>query len=384
MNNNEKYMDKFEGGIIGSAVGDAFGYPLMKLTFEEICQTFEKKGAMELAVSRKTGTALLTEATQMSLFTADGILWAQNEHVSDENAAVANYVFYSYQLWLYMQTKTIASREYEWLFDKSKNPNMSSLLKSKGLGRVRRLNDVNINALLDADNNNYGTLNKRVNENTDAGAVKRVVPVGLFYGQTPDMAFRMGCDIGAVTHSHPDGYLPCGVYAAIVAQLIGDKPIDEAVNDAMVILASYPENDNTYQMLQSAVDLAGDEDIDPQEGIPELGDGFSAVSCLAIAVYSALLHQSNYKYAIELATNHDGDSAACGAITGGILGAWYGLKKLPKDWTKKVQYRSLLETVADVLYENSTYSRAAYLGDDDPDGAEDDEEDNEDDGGDDE
>lgn len=383
MNNNEKYMDKFEGGIIGSAVGDAFGYPLMKLTFEEICQTFEKKGAMELAVSRKTGTALLTEATQMSLFTADGILWAQNEHVSDENAAVANYVFYSYQLWLYMQTKTIASREYEWLFDKSKNPNMSSLLKSKGLGRVRRLNDVNINALLDADNNNYGTLNKRVNENTDAGAVKRVVPVGLFYGQTPDMAFRMGCDIGAVTHSHPDGYLPCGVYAAIVAQLIGDKPIDEAVNDAMVILASYPENDNTYQMLQSAVDLAGDEDIDPQEGIPELGDGFSAVSCLAIAVYSALLHQSNYKYAIELATNHDGDSAACGAITGGILGAWYGLKKLPKDWTKKVQYRSLLETVADVLYENSSYSRAAYLGDDDPDGVEDDEDD-EDDGGDDE
>lgn len=383
MNNNEKYMDKFEGGIIGSAVGDAFGYPLMKLTFEEICETFEKKGAMELAVSRKTGTALLTEATQMSLFTADGILWAQNEHVSDENAAVANYVFYSYQLWLYMQTKTIASREYEWLFDKSKNPNMSSLLKSKGLGRVRRLNEVNINALLDADNNNYGTLNKRVNENTDAGAVKRIVPVGLFYGQTPDMAFRMGCDIGAITHSHPDGYLPCGVYAAIVAQLIGDKPIDEAVNDAMIILASYPENDNTYQMLQNAVDLAGDEDIDPQEGLPELGDGFSAISCLAIAVYSALIHQSNYKYAIELATNHDGDSAACGAITGGILGAWYGLKKLPKNWTRRVQYRSLLETVADVLYENSSYSRAAYLGDDDL-GVDEDDDDDEDDGGDDE
>lgn len=378
MNNNEKYMDKFEGGIIGSAVGDAFGYPLMKLSFEEICETFEKRGAMELAVSRKTGTALLTEATQMSLFTADGILWAQNEHVSDENAAVANYVFYSYQLWLYMQTKTIASREYEWLFDKSKNPNMSSLLKSKGLGRARRLNDVNINALLDADNNNYGTLNKRVNENVDAGAVKRVVPVGLFYGQTPDMAFRMGCDIGAVTHSHPDGYLPCGVYAAIVAQLIGDKPIDEAVNDAMLLLASYPENDNTYQMLQNAVDLAGDEDVDPQEGIDELGDGFSAISCLAIAVYSALLHQTSYKFAIELAANHNGDSAACGAIVGGILGAWYGLKKLPKQWTRKLQYRSLLETVADVLYENSSYSRAAYLGDDKPD--DEDEEDDEDDG----
>ena len=45
-------MDKFEGAIMGSAIGDAFGYPLMKLSFDEICGTFEKKGAMELAVNR--------------------------------------------------------------------------------------------------------------------------------------------------------------------------------------------------------------------------------------------------------------------------------------------------------------------------------------------
>ncbi|MCM1055664.1 MAG: ADP-ribosylglycohydrolase family protein [Bacteroides sp.] len=377
MNKSEKYMDKFEGAVIGSAIGDAFGYPLMKLSFEEICETFEKKGAMELAVSRKTKTALLTEATQMSLFTADGILWAHNERVSDENAAVANYVFYSYQMWLYMQTKTIAGAEYEWLFDKKRNPNLSSLLKSKGLGRSRRLNDVNVDALLEAKNNNFGTLNKKVNENKDAGAVKRVVTAGLFYGQSPDMAFRMGCDIGAITHSHPDGYLPCGVYAAVVAELMTDKSVEEAVNNAMALLAAYPENENTYNMLQTAIDLAGNEDIDPQEGIGELGDGLSAVSCLAIAVYSAIVHQTNFKFAIELAANHDGDSAACGAITGGILGVWYGLKKLPKPWIKKMQYLNLMETVSDVLFENSSYARAAYTGDDDDD--DDDAEDEEDD-----
>lgn len=364
MNKSEKYMDKFEGAIMGSAVGDAFGYPLMRMDFEEICGTFEKKGAMELAVSRKTKTALFTEATQMSLFTADGILWARNEHVADENTAVANYVFYSYQMWLYMQTRTIAGPEYEWLFNKKQNPNLSSLLKSKGLGRSRRLNDTNIDALLEAKNNNYGTLSKKVNDNKDAGAVKRVVAAGLFYGQSPDMAFRIGCDIGAITHSHPDGYLPCGVYAAIVAELMTDKPMDEAINNAMALLAAYPDNENTYNLLQSAIDLASNEDIDPQEGVSELGDGFSAVSCLAIAVYSAIVHQTNYRFAIELSANHDGDSAACGAITGGILGVWYGRKKLPKQWIKKIQYLNLLETVADVLFENSSYSRAAYTGDD--------------------
>ncbi len=352
------FMDKFEGSIIGSALGDAFGYPLMKLSFEEICSTFEKQGARELAVSRKTGTALFTEATQMALFTADGILWANNEHVAYENASVARYVFYSYQLWLYMQTKTIADREYEWLFDKTKNPNLSSLLKSKGLGKERRLNDANIDALLDVKGGAFGTLSKRVNDNKDNGAVKRIAPVGLFYGQNPDMAFRMACDIGAITHSHPDGYLPCGVYAAIVAGALTDMPIDDAVNEAMALLASYPDNQNTYSALQKAVDLANDEDVNPCEGIDELGDGCSAVSALAIAVFSSILHQTSFKNAVALSANHDGDSAACGAITGGILGAWYGLRKLPKDWGKKVQYRNLLETVADVLYESSAYAES--------------------------
>lgn len=349
-------MDKFEGAIIGCALGDAFGYPLMGLSFDEICGTFEKCGARELAVSRKTKTALFTEATQMTLFTADGILWANNEHSAYENASVATYVFYSYQLWLYMQTKTIADREYEWLFDKAKNPNMSSLLKSKGLGKDRRLNDVNIDALLDVKGKAFGTLSKKLNDNTDCGAVKRVAPAGLFYGQNSDMAFRMACDIGAITHSHPDGYLPCGVYAAIVAELLGDKPLDDAVNEAMALLASYPDNQNTYNALQKAVDLANDEDTAPLEGLEELGDGLSAISALAIAVYSAILHQTGFKNAVALAANHDGDSAACASITGGILGAWYGLKRLPKDWGRKVQYRTLLETVADVLYQGSGFA----------------------------
>ena len=347
------FMDKFEGGLIGSAVGDAFGYPLMALTFPEICRRFEKAGALELAVSRKTGTALFTEATQMALFTADGIIWAQNEHVAYENGAVANYVFYSYQLWLYMQTRAIAGSEYEWLFNKEQNPNMSSLLRSKGLGKKRRLKDTNIDALFEARNGMFGTLSRKVNTNDDAGAVKRVAPVGLFYGENPDMAFRIGCDVGAVTHSAADGYLPCGVYTAILAELLQGKDVDDAVSEAMVLLTTYPEHENIYTALQKAVDLANDEDVDPREGLDELGDGISAVSCLAIAVYSAILHQSNFKYAIALAANHNGDSSACAAITGGILGTWYGLKKLPKDWTKKVQYRNLLETVADVLYDNS-------------------------------
>ncbi len=348
--------DRFMGAMYGSAIGDAFGYPLRDLSYEEICARFEKIGALELAVSEKTETALFTDATQMALFTVDGIIWADIYDKAYENAAVASYVFYSYQLWLYTQTKTVAGQEYAWLFDKKENPNLSSLLRVKGLTRKRYNRDTNINALLDAHSNKFGRLNAPVNTNSDNGAVKRVTPVGLFYAQDEEMAFRMACDIGAITHSSPDGYLPCGVYAATIACLVNGKSIVQSVERALEILEDYKGHERTYNEVKDALDKAVKKEDDPQLTVKEIGQGIEAVEALAIAVYAAVLHEKRYKFAIQLAANHDGDSAACACLTGGLLGASGGFKAIPKSWYKKLQYKNLIETLTDALYENSLVS----------------------------
>lgn len=348
--------DRFEGAMVGSAIGDAFGYPLQEMTYDEICERFEDIGAMELAVSGKTGTALFTDATQLSLFTADGILWAsENDKAYDE--ICTSYVFYSYQLWLYMQTKTVAGKEYSWLFERPKKE-MSQLLRVKGLTKKRFMHDTNVKALLAAHNDNFGRLSSPVNENFDNCALKRVTSVGLFYGEDPEMAFRMGCDFGAITHSHPDGYLPCGVYAAVLSGLVNGKEPEEAIESALDILCGYDGHERCYNAVKNAVAMANSDEVDPQEGVQRLGLGVDAIEALAIAMFSFVLHQGSFRFAIELAANHDGDSAACAAVTGGLMGAYYGERELPKPWLKKLQHRALIETYADRLYEASSYAAA--------------------------
>ena len=343
--------ERFKGAMLGSAIGDAFGYPLTKLTYRQICERFEDLGALELAISAKAGAALFTDATQMALFTADGIIWAADDEKAYDNNACAGYVFYSYQLWLYTQTKTVAGKEYGWLFDKEQNPGLSPLVKMKGLSKKRYVNDTNITALLAAKNNNYGRLTSPVNQNTDNGALKRTTPVGLFYAADSEMAFRMGCDFGALTHSHPDGYLPCGVYAAMVAELTRGHEPEHALEKAMDILQQYPSSARIFNALVTAREMAENEDLDPQEAVSRLGNGTDAAECLAISVLCFLIHRGNYKFAIELAANQDGDSSACAAVTGGLMGAYYGERDLPGGWLKKIQYRKLLTNMAEQLFD---------------------------------
>lgn len=58
-----KNLDKFKGCLIGGAIGDALGYPIefVKLTKNE-------------KVTRYGGKGIISDDTQMLLFTANGLL----------------------------------------------------------------------------------------------------------------------------------------------------------------------------------------------------------------------------------------------------------------------------------------------------------------------
>ena len=68
---------RFEGCLIGGAVGDALGWPVEFLKLDEIKKRFGDKGIIELAQSHR-GKAEITDDTQMTMFTAEGILRAES------------------------------------------------------------------------------------------------------------------------------------------------------------------------------------------------------------------------------------------------------------------------------------------------------------------
>jgi len=341
--------ERYEGALLGFAIGDAFGYPVRNMEYSEICQRFEKHGCLELAVSKQTNTALFTDATQMTLFTADGIVWADREARGGE-INYTTYVFYAYQFWLFTQTNTIAGKEYAWLFDREKNRRQCRLLRAKGLYKNRYPDRITMDALLSARDNQYGRLINKINNNGDNGGLKRVLPAGLYFNYDAETAFRAGADFAAISHTAPAGYLSAGCYSAIIAELMNGESLENAINIALRILKEYEGHELVLTAIEAALELIKDESVSPRTAINRLGEGKNAEDALAIALFCASVHSEDFANAIRLAVNHDGESDVCAALCGGLFGAYRGADAIPKRWLKKIQYYNLIMDVTEELF----------------------------------
>lgn len=97
-----KYRDKIRGSMMGGAVGDALGYPVEFLSYKEILKQYPPKGIQAYELNFNTRTALISDDTQMALFTAAGILLGDTgEGFTDQ---VRMSVWKAYQEWLTTQS----------------------------------------------------------------------------------------------------------------------------------------------------------------------------------------------------------------------------------------------------------------------------------------
>ena len=120
-------ISAFTGCLLGGALGDALGYPVEFMSADEIRRSYGKNGIEAPDDRNSLKRALISDDTQMTLFTAEGIMWADRLGGKKELSSYTTYVFYAYQRWLYTQTRSIASREYAHALDKD-SANASRLL----------------------------------------------------------------------------------------------------------------------------------------------------------------------------------------------------------------------------------------------------------------
>lgn len=88
-----KDLDKYRGCMIGGAVGDALGYPVEFLNEKFISKRYGKNGITEYELTN--GIAQISDDTQMTMFTADGILRAHT--VKEMQGIVLEYPEYIMQ-----------------------------------------------------------------------------------------------------------------------------------------------------------------------------------------------------------------------------------------------------------------------------------------------
>ena len=102
-----------------------------------------------------------------------------------------------------------------------------------------------------------GTMERRLNGSKGCGGVMRMAPAGLARPGSPGEAFRLGCELAAITHGHPSGFLAAGCFAAIIAAIVAGESLEGAIAAAREILRTYPEHEECLAAIDAAVRLAG-------------------------------------------------------------------------------------------------------------------------------
>ena len=90
---------RITGSLLGGAIGDALGYPVKFTSLEEIERRYGTNGVPACLVPNPhTGLACFSDTTQLTLFTAEGLIYAAKTGMNPVKS-----VYRSYLQWLYTQ-----------------------------------------------------------------------------------------------------------------------------------------------------------------------------------------------------------------------------------------------------------------------------------------
>lgn len=284
---NEIWLDAIRGSLYGGAAGDALGYPIEFMDYEQIKGIYGKDGILSYQYDSSSGKALLSDDTQMTLFTVTGLLLGiTRRRMRGIMGSLEHYVWRSYRNWCELQCGIIPKDRFSWLCDvpemgETRAPGMTCMSSIMG-GRE-------------------GTIFEPINHSK-------------------------GCRQDAVLED-------------IVLETM------EAMGR---MYAGRQHLQGLCVIVEKAIELSHNQEEDIRN-IQELGRGFVAEETLAIAIYCCLKYQDDFSKALCVSVNHSGDSDSTGAVTGNILGALWGYERIPSQWKMNLECGGIILELADDL-----------------------------------
>jgi ADP-ribosyl-[dinitrogen reductase] hydrolase len=319
----------YRGCLLGGAVGDALGAPVEFMSLDEIRRRLGVAGVTTYAPAYGRVGAI-TDDTQMTLFSAEALIRGHNRWLDRGLASLVRAGRRAYRRWLHTQGSPVEKE----LLD-------GWLVRQEGLHHRRAPG----NTCLAALEHGTGTMEGPANDSKGCGGVMRVAPAGL--AGVSDR-FVSGCELAAITHGHPSGYLAAGAFAEIVYRLAEGAALPDAVTAARERLRGERGHEETLRALEQAVELARSTKGTPED-VEQLGGGWVAEEALAIGLYCAL-EARDFEHGVLLAVNHGGDSDSTGSIAGNLLGLMLGEDALPQRWLDPLELREVITEVADDLW----------------------------------
>jgi ADP-ribosylglycohydrolase len=333
--------ERIRGSLLGGAVGDALGAPIEFESLGEIRARFGAEGLLEPAPAFGPSGRLgaITDDTQMTLFTAEGLILAARDPAFAGRSGMVRSVHRAYLRWLRTQGERSAHPTFV-------RTDEGWLLGVAALHSRRAPGNTCLSALCAS---RMGSAEQPLNHSKGCGGVMRIAPVGL--AREVGDPFAAGCEIAAITHGHPSGFLSAGFLALAIREAAAGTPIREAFLEALEELRRHPGHEECADAVERAISLSEEKrGAASPEDVASLGAGWVAEEALAIAVFCALA-APDFESALRLAVNHGGDSDSTGAIAGNLLGAALGEAAIPARWLAALELREEIERLAEELAE---------------------------------
>ena len=321
-------LDKFQGCLLGVAIGDTLGHPFEGKLRSEIYSYFSDFD--EFIQKNKSIFKTYTDDTQLTLHTAEALIKGNGFNID-------NFI-----------------REYvNWLDDPPIGPGYGCI------SSIRKLK--------------YGVEWKQAASNSGGnGTTMRIAPVGLFYSKDLKALKTTAIKSSIITHSHPAASAGAVVIARAIAFLIGKNPETgfsiEEFFDVITSSISNSQDEIWEEFVKILHKLKSNLSIPIESGLIKfsqagvkspyfieqyLGQAFVhpyTVSTVACSILIFLKMLTSFKDCIfELATA-GGDSDTVGAIGGCLAGVYFGLENIPPDLIKLVKSNKKILNISEELY----------------------------------
>lgn len=358
--NDLNSLDKYRGCLVGGAAGDALGYSVEFMNEKSIKEKHGIDGIAEYELVN--GKARISDDTQMTLFTANGLLVGTTRgKMRGIIGEYTDYISKMYECWYRTQTDRYPLKDKQYLC--SWLLNVPELFNQRAPG---------LTCLSAIEKDVCGTIAEPINNSKGCGGVMRVAPIGIYYANkhiTFEDTDMIGAATAALTHGHELGYIPAAALVHLIRKITEDQAcnLKDAVIETIDNMSRLFE-DTKYigcftSLMNKALELSY-SDVSDIDAIHQLGEGWVAEETLAISLFCALRYDNSFDKAIRCSVNHNGDSDSTGAVTGNILGAYIGYDAIPQKYKDNLELLDVILTIADDLYSDCQMSEYGSYRDD--------------------
>ncbi|MBI4139437.1 ADP-ribosylglycohydrolase family protein [Candidatus Woesearchaeota archaeon] len=281
---------KFIGSLLGTAIGDALGFPFETIKNEDL-------RAQRVYINGLIGTlfhprGIYSDDTELTLLLAN-MLKESKEFSSD----------------------AFRQEIMKWASTNSRTP---------GSGMIKYVQSLQSGISFDTS------------QNIGNGICSRISPIALrYYNDEQSLIQTIDC-YARLTHNNSTAVAAALIVSQCISWSVTRTPETfdrDALCEHMLSLSKNLD-DSVYKKLDCIIHSLQKP---VRQVIETIGTRPVVTESVIISIYSFLREYDDARRALLLAVNTEGDRDTVGAITGSMIGALHGVKGIPSMWIKKIE-----------------------------------------------